>query len=282
MREPAAWLSYPEQEERRRAFWSAYLIDKLISCSRDRPLVIHDEDCDVQLPCDEEPFQNGEWKKSPTLKQLLNGNTEATEIPSPFALVILMASIFGRCTRYVHKDRNVEDIPPWHPKSELSAINSFLRLFELYSKTGLQSIFGLLATDRHQSGHLIFAHTLFHLCHCLLNHPFLLRLRLRPFGSNVPPSFHSRALQIAKDNARQMVDLLRCASESGCLVESSFYAYCIAVAGGIHSLTSHLEQERSSNVQPESGHNYQHCMEFLERLAKIWLHASNMVRHSAP
>lgn len=288
MTEPDKWLSYAEQEEQRRAFWSAYLVDKLISCGRSRPLVIMDEDCTVQLPCDEQTFSRGEWKKTNTLDQLLNWKTELIESPSGFALVILMASIFGRCTRYVHQNQKSDEIPPWDTKSEFAAINSSLLLLESYSKIGTQPISETIQqagqsytnVDGQQIGHSIFAHTLFHLCHCLLNHPFLVRLRLKPFGSKAPPSFPARALQVGCDHAKQLMDLLLDATESGYRIESSFYAYCIAVAGGIHSLASHFEHQSTARRQSDILHYFSRSLDALERLANFWVHAANMVGNS--
>lgn len=283
MSEPNQWLSCSEQEEYRRAFWSVYLVDKLISCGRSRPLVILDEDCDVQLPCDEHAFRHGEWRKTNTISQLLNWNSKLAESPSPFALVVLMASIFGRCTRYVHQNRKMDEIPPWDPKSEFSVINSSLLLLESYTKSGnwqLSDIFNGRAqadgtVDQQQTGHLVFAHTVFHLCHCLLNHPFLVRRWLKPFGAKAPASFSSRALQEGCDHAKQLMDLLQEAAEHGCLIESSFYAYCIAVAGGIHSLSSHFD--RSKTRDSDSLHYLQRSIDALERLGKLWIHAGNIV-----
>jgi hypothetical protein len=285
MTEPDEWLPYVDQEERRRAFWSAYLIDKLISCGRSRPLVILDEDCNVQLPCDEHTFRNGVWRKTNTIGQLLNWNTEVTGSPSPFALVILMASIFGRCTRYVHQNRKADEIPPWDPKSEFSAINSSLLLLESYSKIGNRRVSEFLQSENHSNkiidrqevGHLVFAHTLFHLCHCLLNHPFLVRIRLKPFGSKAPTSFSAHSLQVGCDHARQLMDVMRDASENGCRVESSFYAYCIAVAGGVNSLASHFEHQNAERRQSDVLYYFNESLDSLKQLAKLWVHAGNMV-----
>ncbi|KAI2703446.1 transcriptional regulator family: Fungal Specific TF [Penicillium roqueforti] len=282
MSEPDQWLSYSEQEEHRRAFWSIYLLDKLISCGRSRPLIILDEDCEVQLPCDEHTFRHGERRQTSTIDQLLNWNSKFDESPSPFSLVLLMASIFGRCTRYVHQSKNMDEIPPWDPKSEFSAINSSLLLLESYSKSlnwQLSDVlYGSVQVDgtvnRQEIGQLIFAHTLFHLCHCLLNHPFLVRRWLKPFGAKAPASFSSRALQDGCDHAKQLMDLIKQATDHGCLVESSFYAYCIAVAGGIHSLAVHFN--RAKGRESDSSHYLQQSLDSLERLAKPWTHAGNI------
>lgn len=285
MSEPNKWLSYVDQEEHRRAFWSTYLVDKLISCGRSRPLAILDEDCNVQLPCDEETFRKGEWKKTYTLDQLLSWDTHVTEPPSPFALTILMASIFGRCTRYVNRKSGVDNVPPWDTNSEFSSLNSSLLLLESYSKIGSRPISVVLlensrpdgSIDRQQVGHLVFAHTLFHLCYCLLNHPFCLRHRLKRFGRKIPRSFPSRALQVCREHAKQLLDLLIDSTRSGCLIESSFYAYCLAIAGGIHSLIFHFESQNVSSGSSEALKYFQQSMDMLNTLAGIWDHASNIV-----
>lgn len=284
--EPSKWLSYPEQEEHRRAFWTAYLTDKLISCGRCRPLAILDEDCHLQLPCDEETFRKGQWKRTYTLDQLLSWNTQVSEAPSPFALTILMASIFGRCTRYVNRKIGIDKIPPWDTNSEFSSINSSILLLESYSKIGARPISDVIfehsspdgSIDRQHIGHFVFAHTLFHLCHCLLNHPFCLRLRLKPFGPKIPGSFPMRALQVCREHAKELLDLLRDASSSGCLVESSFYAYCFAITGGIYSLMSHRElQHGQHNNIPEALDYFHLSMDMLDTLSSIWDHAANIV-----
>lgn len=274
--EPDGYSPYTEQEERRRTFWSAYLIDKLISCGLGRPIVIQDEDCYVQLPCDEQSFRDGIWKKTNTLSELLNWNAKVIENPSPFALVILMASIFGRCTRYVHRDKKSDDIPPWDTKSEFSAINSALLLLESYSKIRDRKISDTIHdTQPDETGQLIFAHTLFHLCHCLLNHPFLVRLRLKPFAK-APASFSAQALQVGADHARQLLDLLREAAETGCRIESSFYAYCIAIAGSINSLASHFEHQNVARRQSDVLYYFQQSLDALNSLGKFWPHSANM------
>lgn len=285
MKETGDEVPYVEREERRRAFWSTYLIDKLISCGRSRPLAILDDDCNVLLPCDEEAFQRNESKKTPTLDQLRSWDSSLTERPSPFALVILMASILGTCSSYIHRSCNKDRIPPWDPRSEFSGITSSLLLLESYSGVGIDSISESIATgsesNQRQLGHRIFAQTLFHLCHCLLGHPFLVHLHLKPFGAKTPASFVARMLQTGCDHAKYLLDFLQSAGDLGCLIESSFYPYCIAVAGGIHSLNSQFHQDRGDTEQASDSLDYfNRCMKSLERLGGIWIHAGNMVSSS--
>lgn len=283
MIEPSNTLPFPEQEERRRTFWSGYLLDRLISCGKSRPLCFHDDDCHVRLPCDEETLRTGQVQTTHTLHELLCWDSEIDheQPPSPSGLVILMASIFGRCTRYVHRECNPDKTRPWDTNSEFSKINSSLLLLESYSRSRQLSVVDTLrdknSTHRSEAEQVVFAHTLFHLCHCLLNHPFLLRLRLRPFGSKAPTSFALRVLQTASEHANQLMDLLRDASEAGFPLESSFYPYCIVVVGGIQSLVFHYEASKNDPHSSDSLDYFHQSLSMLERLAGTWGHAANMV-----
>ncbi|KAL3479636.1 fungal-specific transcription factor domain-containing protein [Aspergillus californicus] len=274
MREPDPWLPFAEQEERRRVFWSVYLLDKLISCGRSRPIVILDQDCQLRLPCIEDSFRKGEAKPTHTLHQLLDWNTQMTESPSPFALVVLLASILGRCTRYVYRTRDSDDIPPWDTRSEYAAINSSLLLFESYVNMG--PIHRSDTAVGEILDHQTYAYSLFHLCHCLLNHPFLLHIRLQPLGTKVPHSFAARALQAGVDHATSLVDTLISATDTGTRIESSSYSFCVTVAASILSITAHAQDHslapRSSDILLQ----FQRGLEVLDRLAKLWMHAMNM------
>jgi hypothetical protein len=96
-----------------------------------------------------------------------------------------------------------------------------------------------LGTTSPQGSQVLFARILFHLCHCLLNHPAVIRSRLGDFASRVPVSFTRKAMQAAHKHAIQLTDLVGGEGSGGCLFESSFYPYCVVVAGGIHALAVH-------------------------------------------
>ncbi|KAL4912929.1 fungal-specific transcription factor domain-containing protein [Aspergillus aurantiobrunneus] len=282
MIDPSDALAFPEQEERRRAFWSGYLLDRLVSCGKSRPLCFHDDDCHVRLPCDDGTLHTGQAQTTHTLHELLcwDSRIDSDQPPSPFGLVILMASIFGRCTRYVHRECNPDKTPPWDTNSEFSKINSSLLLLESYSRNTRLSAVDTLCdkqlTHRSEAEQVIFAHTLFHLCHCLLNHPFLVRLRLKPFGSKVPTSFALRVLQASCDHASQLLDLVRNASEAGFPLESSFYPYCIVVIGAIQSLVFQYEASKNAARSSNALDSFHQSLSILERLAGTWGHAANM------
>ncbi|KAF9774650.1 hypothetical protein IL306_007320 [Fusarium sp. DS 682] len=285
MNEPSPMLPIVEQEERRRVFWSVYLLDKLVSCGRARPPAIADEDCRVQLPCEEEVFRTGTWKQTPTLHQLLNWDSDLGEIRGYFTLTILVASALGRCARYVLHQREIDDTLPWDSRSEFAAINSFLLLIEQHLQVEDVPIEDIISQNKladgtpdHQAvGHAVFARIVFHLCHCLIGHPFLLALRLQHLKSKAPASFLSRTYEACCDHASKIPSLLNRAQKAGCHVDASFYAYSTCVAGSILSMFIHGKESMGQVPSQQLLESGQNSLEILDKMGRFWDHAAKMV-----
>lgn len=286
MDEPPPYIPIAEQEERRRTFWSIYLLDRLISCARARPPAISDDDCNIQLPSEPGSATTRDGNTtSRTLRPLLSWATKLSTPPRGFSLSILMAMVLGRCTKFAHGRADSEPVPPYDPKSDFMAINSSLMLLESYLDIDKNPIAEVIrevrqndtVDDTKEVGHLIFARALFHISHCLLNHPFLLRYRLSSFTNKVPRSFSLRALQLAEDHAKKLTYLLSSASEGGMLVESSFYTYCVAVSGAIHTMADRVPQNEDNLGQYDAAQYFQRCIDILSRLGHLWPMAKNIV-----
>ena len=241
MLDNATHLSYADQEERRRVFWSVYLLDRLVSCGRGRPPAIVDASCHAQLPCDESIWREGLWKKTQSLDEITNRTLSVAQRQCPSAQVIAIAHVLGRCAQYVLQDSNIRcHFPPWDPGSDFASIESDLLHFEAYLE--IQRPVGeMLAphisaegvVDSQSTGPIIFSRALFHLCYCLLNHPFLLRRRINACRNFAPISFINRATDLAWFHAQQMLALVREARNLGCSFHSSSSGYAMAVAGSV-------------------------------------------------
>ncbi|KAK1253445.1 hypothetical protein MKX07_001522 [Trichoderma sp. CBMAI-0711] len=284
MREPSSTLSPIEQEEHRRAFWSIYLLDKLVSVGQSRPPAISEEDIHVQLPTDEDTFRRGLWKKTPTLHQLINWKSETETVNSTFTQTILAATALGRCVRYVLHGREIDEMPPWDPRSDFTLLNTFLLLIDHHLQIETTTIPQIVEQHRKPDGtldfqsleHVVFARIVFHTTHCLLNHPFLLRMRLKKGNCKVPPKFLTRSFEVSCTHARSISCVVEDAIASGCHVQSSFYAYASILAGGILSLAIHIDQEKGQVTDPELLNHYQKSIQILERVGRRWDHASKM------
>ena len=279
------------QEERRRVFWSFYIADKLISCGQERPPAISDGNCRLHLPCDENAFRSGAPQPTPTLEEVTGERPSADmSALSPFAMTTVMASVLGRCAQYTLGQQEElvggAQCSPWSPKSMFSLLHSTLLQLETDLRLG-ESLTGKIrrecarddgTIDQHRGAPLVFSHALFHLCQCLLYHPFLLKKRLADVNAKAPASFIAQAFEGCKAAATSLsrlmdeVKMLECETLSTCY--DPFYGYCTMVAGTIHSLFSHSSDPE---VVDSSHKSLETSMANLEELSLYWKSSSYMV-----
>ncbi|CAK4033725.1 Fungal specific transcription factor domain-containing [Lecanosticta acicola] len=235
-----------EQEERRRTFWSVYLLDALISLGPNRPRSLLDADCSVRLPCHEDLFRNGLISDvEPTLEAVIDDPTAPNhQNLDYFAMTVTMASALGRFIRMAMKRTPKSHVVPWDPRSPYYEVHSILLHFESLSPCAVSTVTETLqyqftfdgAVDKQRAGHFLYSHAMFHLIHCLLNHPFILHHILQPCMAPVPLSWVQEALTRCHKHATELLALLHDAQQYGRLVQSSFYGYCALAAGVIHRL----------------------------------------------
>lgn len=283
MTEPDSALSFADQEERRRVFWSIYILDKLCSCCRARPSTIGDAHCLVQLPCDEATFRNGTWKRMPILDQLLASQDSVTDHPGNMTLLVLTVSILGRCTEQCIHERNIRTrLPPWDPESDFSTICAALLQLETQygvgrdiSKSLKESNTQNGAIDMQVAGQLVFYNAIFHTCQCILYHPFLLYQQIQRSGLRAPPVFLNRALQTSREHACANSQLLREAKAANCDIFYSFLGYCATVSGSIHAL---FLQDTDDGIMQQARYCLQAVVTYLEEISRYWNCGKHMVR----
>lgn len=279
VREPEADLSPTEQEEFRRTFYSVYLLDKLVSCGRDRPDVFQDSDISTQLPCSELSFRAGVPERTTTLRDMAKTMDEAPQTLDHFALVIMVASCLGQTSRYMLQDRGSDGTPPWSSKSNFIIILS--RLFEVETMFGFSSLslqqaveIKIGGVDQQRVGHLIFSQMLFHLTHCLLSHPFLIRERLKHLKRAAPITFLRETFKRSREHADHMLRLATDGRAAGYLVETSFYGYCMCIAGGVQVL---YLNDKIHDVREQSSNQLRSALTVLAVLADKWKHLPAMI-----
>ncbi|VTO88682.1 unnamed protein product, partial [Fusarium graminearum] len=282
MLENATHLSHAEQEERRRVFWSVYLLDRLVSCGRGRPPAIVDASCHVQLPCDDSIWREGLWVKTQSLDEMMDRTLSVAQRQGPLAQVIAISHVLGRCAQYVLQDFNIRGPhPPWDPGSDFAGIESDLLHLEAYlevqkpiSEMIQPHISADGVVDSQTTGPIIFSRALFHLCYCLLNHPFLLQRRIDTCRNLAPISFIQRSSDLAWSHAQQMMSLIREVRKLGCSLHSSSSGYAVTVAGSIIALQSFNEQSIAS---PQAQILLEEVLLYLDIIGQYWSNVRTMV-----
>lgn len=287
MKEPPQHLPPEEREERRKLFWSFYVLDRLISCSTEQSPTIAEQTCELQLPCDEEAFESGLYREMPTLGQITSGELNLVSLGpnNSIALLVVVSSMFGQCAQYVLKEyKQPRQLAPWDSRSNFCQSASFLLKIEqvLCSAPPLGDMIrkeraeGSGKVEYSRVGPLVYVHCLFHIARCLLHHPFLLLQRLANLcETQVPPlSFLNNALHLYLSHARAFTELLEDVKQAGYTPQGSFYGFFNTTAGVAHAM---LTQSDDAIVAEDAKKNFSLCLENLVAMSRYWPHAALMV-----
>jgi hypothetical protein len=275
-------LSPADQEERRRVFWSLYLLDRIVSCGRARPPAILEASCQLQLPCDEQTWKEGKSiQKTDTLYQLSSRSLSKKDSLGPFGLVVIMAYVLSRAAQYMLQEYNIRSRDPlWDSNSDFASISSDLLYIESQFEFRKPIDYAVVENNGDNGAHLskthlqVFSRALFYLCHCLLNHPCLLRHRLQTSDTQAPPTFLARCFDVGRSCARRLTLHLTEAQSTGCFLNASFYGYCAVVAGAIHALYIHSPEPE---VRKEAFESLSMNLDVLKHVGRYWENVSVMV-----
>jgi hypothetical protein len=272
-----------ELEERYYTFWSVYLLDRLISCGRNRPPSLLDSDCTIRLPSNLHSVHNDSRIERPTLAEIHDiPGTALLEETDHFALTIFMVSALGCVVRWAFKHSRTKPYLPWDSRSEFSRINGILLSFESYSDACDGNFTDVLnqkfvingVLDVRAASHFTYSHVIYHVNQLLLHHPFLLRQHLRAHGIKIPAGFCREAIRKSNEHASHLTAILRTLQQRGCTIHPSFYGYAAILAGQIHRL--HFK-DSDSLVRTEAKSQWEACLQFLDQEPMHWESYRTMV-----
>ena len=287
MAEPNPALPWVVREERRRTFWSIYLLDKMATCGRGRPPIFLDYTCVLQLPGTESAFSLKSSANTPTLQDFTNDTDFDVNSIGSFARITVVAATLSRIASYTFQQRNsIDTKPPWDHSSDYSVLTSRLHWFAAYFETWMPISSAILTRcsngneiDYSVSEPFLFAYVLYQLCHCLLQHPFLLRRQIQAFGTRYPTSFFAAATKTGYEHAQELTRTLAFAKQSGHKVAASFLGYCSLVAASINGLYQYSDDEE---VRQQARSALATNIAFLKLHAVYWPNAAKMVNACFP
>lgn len=172
--------------------------------------------------------------------------------------------------------------PPWDPHSDYSAVTQ--RHLEVDCSVPLKYRFAAnkfgdqtpesLQKNRHYWGPWLFLQFIYAAIPCLLNHPFLLSMRLRNFRNTMPQSFIHQSFELISRHAGWMTYFIDLLDKKSFQPSDPSLAHCVVIVATIHLQHSFVE-ERSLREKALAG--FDKCMKFLRRMGSIWPRVSVMV-----
>lgn len=172
--------------------------------------------------------------------------------------------------------------PPWDPDSDYSAVTQ--RHLEVDCRVPLKYRFAAnrfadqtpesLQKHRHYWGPWLFLQFIYAAIPCLLNHPFLLSMRLRNFRHTMPQSFIHQSFELISRHAGWITYFIDLLDRKAFQPSDPSLAHCVVIVATIHLQHSFVE-ERSLREKALAG--FDKCMGFLRRMGSIWPRVSVMV-----
>ncbi|KAH7126053.1 hypothetical protein EDB81DRAFT_203261 [Dactylonectria macrodidyma] len=185
---------------------------------------------------------------------------------------------------YAASHVDVDGPPPWTPDSDYSSV--MLRHLEVDCKVPLKYRFAAndfgghdidaLQSQRSYWGPWLFLQIIYAAIPCLLNHPFLLSMRLRNFRYTMPQSFIQQSFDQITRHAGWIIYFLHQLEKKDFQASDPVLGHCVAIVATIH-LQHSFVKEYALRDKAQAG--FETCMRFLQRMGSVWPSASVMAQN---
>jgi hypothetical protein len=278
------------REERRRCFWSIFLLKRLhgadfsiLDFSGEENFPWYPESTGKAAPSGYSPGNNYNRSYSMSTEAGL-GTSSREEVKDAgiVAYVIQLSEVWFKTTRYARRRGKPSALPPWSPQSEYSTIMTQQMEFEtrmpyihrfkpanFASKSSEE-----LHSNRDYWGPWLFIQFLYHTNLCLLNHPLILALRLRTFQCVIPEIFLQHTSDLISSHASWVTHIIDVLEAKSFKVSDPFMGHCAAIVATIH-----LQESFKDNPTARQEHQikFEKCLGFIRGFENEWPHIARMV-----
>lgn len=269
-------LSATDREIRRRTMWSCFLMDRFNSSGTDRPLFVHEQYIEVQLPVKEHLYIHEIHAPTETLE----GNVpnpvppDSGQLSNPrenmgvSAYTIRLVCIWGELIKYMNlggKEREAEAM--WSPNSTYNAIKKEAKDFKatlpemlIYSQENLKShAIGKTANS------FLYLHILWQQI-MLFMHRFALPSTAgsRP-PKDMPHEFLTESARAALDAANQISILINEAMDHNVVAPFAGYSAFFSSTVHVHGVFS-----KNPKLEAQSKKYLAYNVKYLTKMKKYW------------
>jgi hypothetical protein len=267
-----------QKEERRRCFWSLFLLKRLHGAD----FMVLDFSADDNFP----------WYPETTGKPINHEQQTATQnsgiAPEPsvdkgiVAYAIQMSEVWFKITRYAWRRGIPNDLPPWSPQSEYSTVLAQQMDFETrmpyvhrfnpakFSQRPIEELNG----TRDYWGPWLLIQFLYHTNLCLLNHPLLISLRLRNFKGVIPEIFLQSTADLISTHASWIINFIDMLDTKQFIITDPFLAHCVAIVATIYLQESFVDD---MSKRREKQDHFEKCLKFIRKFGSYWPHVARIV-----
>ncbi|CAG8978494.1 hypothetical protein HYALB_00005069 [Hymenoscyphus albidus] len=280
-RETHASISKQEKEERRRAFWSLFLLKRLHGAD----FMVLDFSAEDNFPW--YPETTGKVSKyGHQAEQFPSNGSDSSVDKGIVAYAIQLSEVWFKITRYAWRRGILNESPPWSPQSEYSVALAQQMDFETrmpyihrfnpakFSQRPIEE----LDQARDYWGPWLLIQFLYHTNLCLLNHPLLLSLRLRNFKGVIPEIFLQNTADLMASHASWIINFIDMLEAKEFKVSDPFLGHCVAIVATIYLQESFVDDE---GKRRDKQCNFDKCLQFIRGFGAQWPHVGRIAQKLA-
>ena len=281
-------LTNVAREERRRCFWSIFVLKRLHGAD----FAVLDFSGEENFPW--YPKSTGSPPVSasatPSISQFGNNIAGEDKVDSGIvAYAIQLSEVWFKTTKYGRRRGKESKLAPWSPQSEYATIMAQQMEFETrvpYIHRFKPANFSSKSSEELQRnrdywGPWLFIQFLYHTNLCLLNHPLLLSLRLKTLTLTtvIPEIFLQHTSDLISSHASWIIHYIDMLEAKSFKVSDPFLGHCAAIVATIHLQESFKEGE---SLRKEKHLNFAKCLKFIRDIGEQWPHVARIVSHTQP
>ncbi|KAJ5287479.1 hypothetical protein N7478_003165 [Penicillium angulare] len=216
-------------------------------------------------------------------KDVRKGDMGANADMSIVAATIHTSELWSLAGNYAMDHTKDDTHPPWHPQSDYTMINywhteheSCMPLqFRLHASRFHEHSMADLQANRDYWGPWLFFQMAWHAVPCLLNHPFLLSMRLRNFRRTMPQSFLRNSFEQLTFHTGWIIHFLELTEAKNFEVSDPTLGHCVAIVATIY-LQHSFADDRNFSKKAQTG--FDKCLRFLKRMGHRWPHIDRQAK----
>lgn len=212
-----------------------------------------------------------------------NGSLEGESDRGIMKFTESLAQVWNMARGYAKSCPTHDILPPWDPRSDYSRVMQFHLEIDcgipMAYRYATNNISSEDPATRHRRraywGPWFFTQFVYATVACLVNHPFLLSMRLRNFRYTIPQAFIEQCFDAISRHSRWVIYFIDMLDELSYQIVDPVLAHCVVVMATVHLQHSFVE---NSPLRQKAQLGFDKCMGFLRRMATIWPSVSHMVR----
>lgn len=253
-----------DREVRRRTMFSCFILDRILSCGKDRASCIRSEDLHIQLPCSEEDFDLTRQVYTGFLRgSLVSAAASRPDSPNILSSFVQLIDIWGEISHYSNaggRFSEEQSVAPWEAQAKFSRLTRKLVDFNTKLQMTDSSLGFTLSrknyfkhdSSRQGSSAFVSLHMLMCLSKIMLHREYIPFIPVRcgrpngpldepTFAPDItPPGFWASSAKELFHAAAEICDLIEICGEK--LPHSSLVVFAIWHAAYVGLYASHFPQ----------------------------------------